>query len=141
MKMEFSAGGIVYRKINHQFEFAIILDPYNEWTFPKGHIEKGEKPEAAALREIQEEIGLSKLKIIKLLEKTDYWFKFEEKLIHKYVYFYLIEVTGDEELVRQVSEVQAAEWVNENDIMAKIGYPKQNHILLSYAFNELGISK
>lgn len=140
MKMEFCAGGIIYRKVNNVFEFALILDPYNEWTFSKGHIEKGEKPEKAALREIQEEIGLTQLKVIKLLEKTDYWFKFEETLIHKYVYFYLIEAAGDEALVCQVSEVQAAEWVKETDIMAKIGYPKQNHILLNKAFSELGIS-
>ena len=45
LRFEFSAGGIIYRKNNGQFEFALILDSFGKWTIPKGHIEKKEKPE------------------------------------------------------------------------------------------------
>ena len=106
MKMEFSAGGVVYRKTDEGIKFALILDTNSQWTFPKGHIEKGEKPDAAAVREIEEEIGLSKLRTYDLLEKSDYWFKFNDELIHKYVYHYLVEAFGDDQLKAQVSEIK-----------------------------------
>lgn len=140
MKMEFSAGGIVYRKTNNKFEFALILDLYGKWTFPKGHIETKEKPEEAALREIEEEIGLKNTKIIEPLEKIDYWFKFDTQTIHKYVYFYLVETCGEEELVHQVAEVTEAKWFTPDETMNTISYPEQNQPILIKAFEKLGIS-
>lgn len=137
--MEFSAGGIVYKK-KDDFEFALILDSYGKWTFPKGHIEKNEKPEAAALRETQEEIGLNQIKIIQLLDKVDFWFKLNNELIHKYVYFYLIESTGDEELVHQVAEVAEAQWFKPAEAFQKIDYKKQNQEILIKTFKILGIN-
>lgn len=138
--MEFSAGGIVYKKTKENFEFALILDSYTKWTFPKGHLEKGEKPEEAALRETTEEIGLSKIKIIKLIEKIDYWFKFNEELIHKYVYFYLIESDGSEELSHQVEEIQEAKWLSPREAYDLIDYKKQNQAILIKAFEILEIN-
>jgi 8-oxo-dGTP diphosphatase len=140
MKMEFSAGGIVYKKTKNDFEFALILDSYGKWTFPKGHIEKGEKPEEAALRETTEEIGLSRIKIIDLLEKVDFWFRFNDELIHKYVYFYLIESDGTEELSHQVEEVQEAKWLSSQDAYDQIDYKKQNQAILAKTFKILEIN-
>lgn len=140
MKMEFSAGGIVYKKTKEDFEFALILDSYGKWTFPKGHIEKNEKPEEAALRETTEEIGLNQIKIIELLEKVDFWFKFDDQLIHKYVYFYLIESDGTEELSHQVEEVQEAKWLSPQDTYDQVDYKKQNQAILMKTFKILGIN-
>jgi HD-GYP domain-containing protein (c-di-GMP phosphodiesterase class II)/8-oxo-dGTP pyrophosphatase MutT (NUDIX family) len=49
------AGGVVFSKSG---EVLLIQDRSGRWTFPKGHIEAGESPEQAALREIQEETGV-----------------------------------------------------------------------------------
>ncbi|MDI3340807.1 MAG: NUDIX domain-containing protein, partial [Sphaerobacter sp.] len=36
------------------------IDPgMGRWTFPSGYVERGEPPEVAALREVQEEVGVS----------------------------------------------------------------------------------
>ncbi len=51
---EQSAGGIVVRGA----EVLMIRDRYGRWTFPKGHIEAGETPREAAVREVQEETGV-----------------------------------------------------------------------------------
>jgi 8-oxo-dGTP pyrophosphatase MutT (NUDIX family) len=51
---EQSAGGIVVRGD----EVLMIRDRYGRWTFPKGHIEQGETPKEAAVREVLEETGV-----------------------------------------------------------------------------------
>lgn len=143
MKMEFSAGTVVYQKVassSTSFKFALIKDQSDQWTFPKGHIEKNEKPEVAAARETKEEIGVTDLKIIVLLEKTDYWFKFEDDLIHKFVYFYLAEAPNDGELKAQLCEIQDARWFTPDLAMKTIGYKKQNQVILLKAYELLGIT-
>lgn len=139
MKMEFSAGGLVYRKKGTGYQFALIQDSNDQWTLPKGHIEKGEKPETAALRETTEEIGLHDLRIIELLEKSDYWFKFRDDLIHKFVYFYLMENTTEEELSPQLEEINNVQWFGVEDAIQKIDYKKQNLALLLKACDKLHI--
>jgi 8-oxo-dGTP pyrophosphatase MutT (NUDIX family) len=56
---EHSAGGVVYRPAAGGWEVLLVeRKRYNDWSLPKGHLEPGETPEAAALREIEEETGI-----------------------------------------------------------------------------------
>jgi 8-oxo-dGTP pyrophosphatase MutT (NUDIX family) len=55
-----SAGIVVVRQHNGEWRF-LILRAYRNWDFPKGLIEPGEKPLAAAVRETEEETGLTDL--------------------------------------------------------------------------------
>ncbi|MBU2229032.1 NUDIX domain-containing protein, partial [Patescibacteria group bacterium] len=67
MKRKFSAGGII-SKIHEGNTFILCLTTKNNLlTLPKGHLEKGETPEQAAIREIKEEIGLRSASITKKL--------------------------------------------------------------------------
>jgi 8-oxo-dGTP pyrophosphatase MutT (NUDIX family) len=54
------AGGIVYRSNGADLEILLVTAKRtpNAWIFPKGHIEPGETPEQAALREVEEEAGV-----------------------------------------------------------------------------------
>jgi 8-oxo-dGTP pyrophosphatase MutT (NUDIX family) len=54
------AGGIVYRPKGSDFQILLVTAKRNPgaWIFPKGHIERGETPEQAALREVEEEAGV-----------------------------------------------------------------------------------
>jgi 8-oxo-dGTP diphosphatase len=124
VKFQFSAGGIIYRKHNSKVEIALILDSFGKWTFPKGHIEKGEKPEIAAKREVGEEIGITNLKIISLIDKIDYWFKEKDELIHKFVYYYLIAAPPESRLKAQTSEIKDAQWFLPEEAEEKLGYKK-----------------
>ena len=54
MKQEKSAGGVVL--YNNK---ALVLRRFSgDWVLPKGHIEIGETPEIAAIREVEEETGI-----------------------------------------------------------------------------------
>ena len=68
----------------------MLKDSYGRWTFPKGHLDEGETTRQAAIREIEEEIGLGSLRAVAKLGTIDIWFrdrfKFKGKLIHKYIH-------------------------------------------------------
>ena len=55
-----SAGAIVVHCVAGEFRY-LLLRAYRNWDFPKGLVEPGEAPLAAARREVQEEAGLSDL--------------------------------------------------------------------------------
>ncbi len=57
---------------------------------PKGHIEKGETPEQAALREVEEETGIGKLKIVKELPSTWHCYFENDEWKLKRTYWYLM---------------------------------------------------
>ena len=58
---------------------------------PKGHIEKGEQPEQAALREVEEETGIGKLRIVKALPSTWHCYRLGEEWRLKRTWWYLME--------------------------------------------------
>ena len=62
---------------------------------PKGHIEQGETPEEAALREVEEETGISNLKIVKALPTTWHCYFEHEEWALKPTYWYLMSTSED----------------------------------------------
>jgi len=86
------AGGIVFRQREGKIFYLIVRAKPNpsHWVVPKGHIEAGESPEAAALREIWEETGVQ-AKIIASLGTLD--FSYHDK--HIITIIYLMEYTGE----------------------------------------------
>ena len=54
-----ASGGVVWRRGDRGIEVALVHRPrYDDWSFPKGKLDPGESWEDAALREVEEEIGL-----------------------------------------------------------------------------------
>jgi 8-oxo-dGTP pyrophosphatase MutT (NUDIX family) len=54
------AGGVVARSVNGEWEYLLVEARRSRgvWVLPKGHIEPGETPEVAAVREVEEEAGV-----------------------------------------------------------------------------------
>jgi len=120
---EFSAGGVVYKKEGTEYKFALILDAYDKWTFPKGHIEPGEDKEKAALREVGEETGLTRAKSCGYLGSIDIKVKEPNKApVPKTVYYYLMETADQELKITKEPEVKDAKWADKEEALKIISY-------------------
>ena len=124
---EESAGGLVFKRTGRGIVFAMMVDSYGKWTFPKGHLEAGEQIEEAAARETLEELGLQEIRLIEYLGKIDIWFRDrfvkKGKLIHKNIHYFLFEAPMDALLEPDPKErVQRAQWVPASRILQKSFY-------------------
>ncbi|MBD3344021.1 MAG: NUDIX domain-containing protein [Chitinivibrionales bacterium] len=63
-----SAGGVV---VNKDDNVLVVNQNRNSWSLPKGHIKPDEDPLAAAMREIEEESGITDLQHVKYLGSYD----------------------------------------------------------------------
>lgn len=138
MITEISAGGVVHKKVGSDIYIALILGRDKVWTFPKGHLEKGEKPEEAAVREVGEEIGIPDLKAENLIEKIEYFFSQDNKKINKFVYYYLMQAPDHTELTPQLDEVDDARWFKASDVLNQLTY-KQNVSVFKKALSLLKV--
>ncbi len=130
--MEVSAGGLVFKRVRGQVFFAMVVDSYGKWAFPKGHVRDGEQYRAAATREIGEEMGLLQLRFVARLDTIDIWFRdryvHKGELIHKYIHYFLFEVSADAELVKPPptedgEQIQSVAWVPAHELAKRSSYP------------------
>lgn len=128
-KREFSAGGIVFRKKGGGFEVLLIKDGYGRWSWPKGHIDRDEKSQDAALREIEEEAGLKNIRILGKIGRNNYFFRLKGDLIFKTVYFFLVEVDSGDKLKVQKAEIEDARWFKPDEALKTVEYKGAREML------------
>ena len=133
-KHETSAGGVVFRTASAGDGtsaplFLVIRDSYNNWGFPKGHVETGERPEAAALREVSEETGLLGLVVRAPVDTIDWYFRFRGRLIHKICHFFLMETEHAETSPQRSEGITACRWETYEDAERLISYTNARHVL------------
>ena len=124
MKREISSGGIVYRKAGNDIYIMLIRDHNNKWSFPKGHVEKGEKPPDAAVREVEEETGI-KADIVCPVGDIKYFFVKDGEKIFKIVSFFLMK-TEQKDFVIQW-EIKGASWVTVDEAVSIIASGKESY--------------
>ena len=128
-KEETSAGGVVYRLVDGAPLYLLIRDSYRNWGFPKGHLEEGEGPESAAIREVAEETGLHALAVRKEIDTIDWFFRFRGQLIHKVCHFYLIETTQSSTSPQRAEGITACRWMSFEEAHALISYENARDVL------------
>jgi 8-oxo-dGTP pyrophosphatase MutT (NUDIX family) len=114
MQREFSAGGVLVRRLRGRWMVAAIRPggrPAGLWALPKGRIDEGERAEQTALREVAEETGAHGRSLGKLGD-VRYVFTWGGERIFKVVSFFLIRYEGGrlgdvpEEFRHEVAEVR-----------------------------------
>ena len=127
--MEFShAGGVVVRLVDGEPEYLVVRAKRNpaHWVLPKGHIEPGETPQQAAVREVREEAGTLAVVLRELGSLA-----FDTEREHVSVVFYLM---------RHEHEVPPAEerpraWCRFDDAVARLSFDDARDLVrLAHAF-------
>ena len=97
------------------------------WSLPKGHLEEGETPEQAAIREVHEETGIMS-EINRELGVIDFWFMASGKRIHKTVHHFLFKEVGGT-LAPQITEVDDVQWFPLEEIIQLLAYPDEKKLI------------
>ncbi len=99
------------------------------WQLPKGHIEAGETPEQAAVREIREETGVTG-RIIAPLPGVEYWYvERGQARIHKTVDYFLLDYVGGTTEDFDAREVSGASWFPWDEGISRLSFENERQVV------------
>ena len=135
VRREFSAGGLVYRKLpDGELEFVLIRPKgAKSWALPKGHIEGDESSQEAAVREVREETGLEVGKV-EALGDVSYVFSWRDKpggepiRIFKRVKFFTMEFAGGDPS-RHDAEIDEVAWIPACEALKRATYKDERSLI------------
>lgn len=119
-----ASGGVVWRRAGGGIEVALVHRPrYDDWSFPKGKLDRGESWEDAALREVEEEIGL-RCRLGHELPPTSYH---DNKGRPKVVRYWMMEPLEGEFVPSD--EVDEVRWLSPPDADRLLSYAHDRELL------------
>ncbi|MEX2210954.1 MAG: NUDIX domain-containing protein [Gaiellaceae bacterium] len=127
MEREFSAGGVVVRRLRGRWMLAAIRPggkPEGVWALPKGLIGPGEGPEETAAREVAEETGV-RVRLVRKLGDVRYVYTRRGERVFKVVSFFLFRYAGGRlgDIPPELAfEVDEARWLPLEDAPRLLAY-------------------
>ena len=127
---EISAGGVLARRATDGWEVCLVRAG-RHWGLPKGHVEPGETPVQAAIREISEECGLTPtaLSVVAELPSAEYVYRRAGRLRFKLVHHFLVIAPPGSALVPQPGEIDEAAWLTLDGAIRQASYPATRTVL------------
>ena len=125
-----AAGGVVARRnAAGDVEVLLVHRPrYDDWTLPKGKLEDGERDEDAAVREVEEETGLT-CALGPELRGASYT---DSRDRPKVVRYWLMR--APESGARPQNEVDAVRWLPLDEALAALSYERDRDVLRSVPY-------
>ncbi|NCP46611.1 MAG: NUDIX domain-containing protein [Flavobacteriales bacterium] len=124
-----AAGG----KVTNNEGKTLFIFRLGKWDLPKGKLEKKESVEQAAIREVEEECGISQLTILNHIKDTYHIYELNDKLVLKQSIWYEMKTTDTAKLVPQTEEnITDARWMTTKEIeniVLKNTYPSIKEVL------------
>ena len=140
MPVERSAGAVIFREsgkgrkyllLHHQaIDSKRTAHPVStgHWSFPKGHVEKGETTEETVRREVREETGITKLEFVPDFKETiRYFVNYDGQNRLKFVAFFLAKT--NQKKITISFEHQGFAWLSYEEAILTVTYPSDKHVL------------
>jgi 8-oxo-dGTP pyrophosphatase MutT (NUDIX family) len=128
MREQKSAGIVLFRNDSDKNEFLLLNYPQGHWDFVKGKIERNETSHETALRETNEETGITNIKFVDGFEESvEYDFRFKKEDIHKKVIFFLAKT--NEKNIKLSHEHNDYLWLEYNDALKKTTFENAKNVL------------
>lgn len=125
-RRDHSAGGLVVRGAE---VLLISTQEGTRWQLPKGHLEAGETPEQAAVREVREETGVTG-SIVAPLPGVDYRFAERgRRLVDKHVDYFLLDFLAGDESNFDPKEVSGAAWFSWDEALARLTFDNERRVV------------
>ncbi len=127
-----TAGGVVFRRnpASKDAEILLIQDAKNRWTIPKGHIEEGESSKETADREVREETGLEKVKVLNWLGKINFRYRRGSSLVLMTTEIFLVRAEGDTSHIIPEDWMNGIKWFPASEALDKIEYDDIGKLIL-----------
>ena len=119
-----AAGGVLYRKDEDGTRFLLVhRDRYDDWSLPKGKLERRESFIDAAMREVEEETGHT-FRSPRFVGTTGYE---TPRGNAKVVRWWLVEATGG--AFAPNGEVDGARWLSADEAVKRLSYPGEREVV------------
>jgi 8-oxo-dGTP pyrophosphatase MutT (NUDIX family) len=119
-----AAGGVVCRRAGDDVEVVLVhRRRYDDWTFPKGKAYPGESDQDCALREVEEETGLT-CELGEELRTTHYRDNKDREKVVRYWKMHVIRGA-----LQPTNEIDAAEWIPVEDAVDRLSYRRDREVL------------
>ena len=131
-----AGGGLVF----NPEQKLLMIYKRGHWDLPKGKIDPGETPEEAAVREVEEETGISGIQLGAFLTKTYHTFRDRKnKRALKLTHWYIMNAPNQELIPQAEEDIEKAEWIDLN-VFKQSSFPTYGNIIELIEHYESGVA-